>query len=419
MKLAFASLIAILLSNPIRAHACSCIPPPPPLEALGMSSDVFLALVSDVEGPYPVPAGDNSYTDSDVVVRLRVLASWKGAKRDTITLTTGAGGGDCGYEFMIGGVYIVYGSRDKAGGLHTFICSRTAPMERAREDSIALGTPAIDRLHGKSWNALAPPSICPVHGEPICVSHSWVTGNLAPAAERIYPGVAAREFPFAAMPLYHPPPGVNTRGGRTLHQAYVCPLCREAAAAWCMVRQDDMSTLEQYLDLPFVPGRPGNRTQDDYAQEYANDAFAVSYGDGRYDYDSIDGRFSRGFGGVRDTSFKFTVSATELGRIYQATVGARLFDLPGPHPAYPLARLGTPVRADRACKLYVRCGTTVRQFSWHPERAPRDAAPDSDWGRLMGVYRGVQRLLANRPELATLTLLPAALDDPLRDRGKP
>ena len=53
---------------------------------------MLLARVSDVEGPYPVPAGDNSYTDSNVIVRRHVLASWKGAPRDTITLTTGAGG---------------------------------------------------------------------------------------------------------------------------------------------------------------------------------------------------------------------------------------------------------------------------------------------------------------------------------------
>jgi hypothetical protein len=184
-----------------------------------------------------------------------------------------------------------------------------------------------------------------------------------------------------------------------------------------MVRQDDMSILDQYLDLPIVAGRTGNRTRDDYAREFANDAFAVSYGDGRYDYDSIDGRFSRDYGGVRDTSFKFTMSTIELGRIYQATVAARLFDLPGPHPPYPPAKLGAPVRADRACKLYVRCGTTVRQFSWYPERAPRDAKPESEWGRLQSVYRAVQRTLVRRPEVTGLAKLPPSLDDPLRTAG--
>jgi hypothetical protein len=93
-------------------------------------------------------------------------------------------------------------------------------------------------------------------------------------------------------------------------------------------------------------------------------------------------------------------------------------DLGTPHPPYPTASLGATVRLDRASVLFVRCGVEIRQFRWYEARAPRAPASDSEWGRLIGVYHEVQRVLASRPEVLALTPLPAALDDPLRDARK-
>jgi hypothetical protein len=52
---------------------------------------------------------------------------------ETVELTTGAGGGDCGYDFVQGRRYLVYAG-DYGRGLETGMCHRTRPLERAGED---------------------------------------------------------------------------------------------------------------------------------------------------------------------------------------------------------------------------------------------------------------------------------------------
>lgn len=112
---------------------------------------------------------------------------------------------------------------------------------------------------------------------------------------------------------------------------------------------------------------------------------------------------------------KFELSAPELDRLYKSTVALRLMDITAPHPPYPAERRGAVVRADRARLLYVRCGLVVRQFTWYDERTPQAPAADSEWGRLLAVYRDVQRVIAGRAEVLALTPLPSQLDDPLRE----
>ncbi len=411
------ALIAVMAAG---AFACQCLAPGSPIEELAQASDVFLGTVTRKHGPFMISAGPDSYRESDVVFQFRVLASWKGARTDTISLTTGSGGGDCGYRFTPGGTYIVYGNRGKDGRLYTSHCSRTAEIFMAWADSIQLGPPPVDRLGGRSWIAFAPPANCPRHpGSLIRSSHSWVATNLTRDAALAYPIRAARQFPFAAMDVVpEDAPNAPRRSG-SLYEAPVCPLCREAAIEWCMDHRDPSTTREIGGDLPVVPSRKGDRSAAAYRTEVPNTNFALSYSDGRQDLDTIDGRFTREFGGVRDTSFKLAVADSALRRIYEATVAARLFDIAGPHPLYPFATMNDRERADRALTLYVRCGTTVRQFRWYPERAPRNPSPGSEWARLMGVMREVQRVIVELPEFRALPALPEAIDDPLRKLGAP
>jgi len=381
-----------------------------PAEAIAGSSDIFLAIVTDRAGPFPVAVDKNSYRDGDVTVHFNVLASWKGASSDTLSLTTGAGGGDCGYEFVTGGVYLVYGHRDSRGGLHTSICSRTRLASQAHEDSIALGPPKNDRLAGRSWTSYGPPITCPVHlGVPIGISHEWPAAGLAPDARREYPAWAERACPYAGMPLAPE----DWRGG-SLSNVYVCAMCRELALAWIESSQDRSSGPDNFGDLPIVQGMAKERSESEYRAAYPRGNFAVQYGDGRYNYDSIESRFQRGYGSVHDTTMKFDLTEAELDRIYETTVKARLLDLDVPHPPYPDASRGAVVRVDRASVLYVRCGIVVRQFTWYPDRAPKSPTAESSWGRLMAAFREVQRVIANRTEVLALTPLPSQLDDPLR-----
>ena len=89
---AFLPVLALLvLAGP--AFACSCIE-----SALRIlfreSPDVFVGKVLYVKqsGRVPVPKG--------VVVRVRVVESWKGVRPGQVfDIATGSGGGDCGYDF--------------------------------------------------------------------------------------------------------------------------------------------------------------------------------------------------------------------------------------------------------------------------------------------------------------------------------
>lgn len=75
------------------------------------------------------------------VYRLRADAAWKGVASPEITVTSGMGGGDCGIELRRGVRHLVYAYRDERGRLAAGLCSRTAPVEAAKEDLRALGDP--------------------------------------------------------------------------------------------------------------------------------------------------------------------------------------------------------------------------------------------------------------------------------------
>ena len=55
----------------------------------------------------------------------------KGAERSYVLLTTGVGGGDCGFDFEIGKKYLVYAHADDSGQLSTGICSGTRLLEES------------------------------------------------------------------------------------------------------------------------------------------------------------------------------------------------------------------------------------------------------------------------------------------------
>ena len=56
---------------------------------------------------------------------------YRGAERHEFIVTTGLGGGDCGYRFTPGKSYLVAAGTDDSGELETGICSGTEPLEDA------------------------------------------------------------------------------------------------------------------------------------------------------------------------------------------------------------------------------------------------------------------------------------------------
>jgi protocatechuate 3,4-dioxygenase beta subunit len=131
----FLLLIATLLHCfNSEASACSCgSGGGAPCEEFWRVDAVFTGRVT---GSSQITVDEGEYKSTQRVVRLTVEQRFRGAVEDVETeVITGLGGGDCGYEFKMGGRYIVYAYRnEKDHKLYTSICSRTRTLAEAADD---------------------------------------------------------------------------------------------------------------------------------------------------------------------------------------------------------------------------------------------------------------------------------------------
>lgn len=134
LLLTLASLLVTLVSA-ARAEACSCMMPGPPCQEFGEASAVFVGTVTGVVSkPLKTPDGDEEPGWATRTFKFTVTEAFSGVEGTTVEVSTGLGGGDCGYTFARGASYLVYASRSKDGTLGTSICSRTRPAPGATED---------------------------------------------------------------------------------------------------------------------------------------------------------------------------------------------------------------------------------------------------------------------------------------------
>jgi hypothetical protein len=133
------------LPGPCVLQRCTCIESPDPRLAMDAADAVFLGSAVDVQET-TTHLTDGSDRIPSRTVTFRLHAGWKGleASVQEVTVTTGHGDGDCGFEFQPGTAYLVY-ARKGEQGLSTSICSRTAAAEHALADFDALGHPPIVR----------------------------------------------------------------------------------------------------------------------------------------------------------------------------------------------------------------------------------------------------------------------------------
>jgi hypothetical protein len=123
-KIIFSVLFCVFLSTVTASNifACTCFYLPDiPIEkqvrgAYTNSSAVFIGEVSEVV------SAPNVYF---VLVKFKVEKSWNKKLPKEITISTGKGGGDCGYTFEVGKKYLVYAYGENKK-LETNNCTRTA-----------------------------------------------------------------------------------------------------------------------------------------------------------------------------------------------------------------------------------------------------------------------------------------------------
>jgi hypothetical protein len=81
-----------------------------------------------VAGPIGAPreATSASTLDQHRVVSVRVVRTYRGEVAGTVSVSTGGGEGDCGFDFETGSEYLVYADKDDNESPVTSICSGTS-----------------------------------------------------------------------------------------------------------------------------------------------------------------------------------------------------------------------------------------------------------------------------------------------------
>src|SRR5262245_30846592 len=141
--LGIGSLVLTLLPFSDTAFACSCAKAPTPCQAYGQAEAVFIGTPKEVSGIELKDKIENSAYRYRIF-RFSVDQAFSGVNGSQISVMTGRGSGDCGYDFKIGEQYLVYAYRhyQKKEMFSTSICSRTRPVRNADED--------LEVIHGLS-----------------------------------------------------------------------------------------------------------------------------------------------------------------------------------------------------------------------------------------------------------------------------
>ena len=134
----FSCLPVLLVLAAARAEACTCGGPGAPCQAFGSAAAVFVGTVTDIwSQPRKAPARGEEIDWAPRTVSFTVKEAFSGVEGATAQVSTGLGGGDCGYSFVKGTTYLVYAYGTGSGErrrLSTGICTRTQLAFGATED---------------------------------------------------------------------------------------------------------------------------------------------------------------------------------------------------------------------------------------------------------------------------------------------
>ena len=129
-----AAALFVLLASARTAEACTCGGTGGPCESFGGAAAVFVGtVVGKTDRSKPDERGVVAWTP--LVYRFSVLQPFLGVEGAEFEVSTGRGGGDCGYGFRKGETYLVYAYGGGDGKPpSTGICTRTQPVSAAAED---------------------------------------------------------------------------------------------------------------------------------------------------------------------------------------------------------------------------------------------------------------------------------------------
>ena len=122
-------------------NACTCAGPRSTCESYGSASAVFVGTVISVRVNKPQKSNERAEEIdwTPVAFKFVVEQAYHGVAGSQVEVFTGSGGGDCGYQFIVGQRYLVY-AYSYQNRLSTGICSRTKLYSNATEDLAFLST---------------------------------------------------------------------------------------------------------------------------------------------------------------------------------------------------------------------------------------------------------------------------------------
>jgi hypothetical protein len=126
------AIITLLGAHP--AMACSCAEPGPVCSAYWTTAALFLGHVVQIEHVYDKPPGEAPPGPGQYIVHFDVTASYRGTPGRQAVIHTPDQGPACGYGFMKGHDYLVYGDAAPNGDLSAYRCSRTHEVASPAED---------------------------------------------------------------------------------------------------------------------------------------------------------------------------------------------------------------------------------------------------------------------------------------------
>lgn len=144
-KLLVLLLLVVCLPNP--GFSCSCEIKPSGTKAIKFADVVFTGKIIKTENISIYPAGFVNRSFGGKKITISVQQAIKGSiKNKVVSIITGAGGGDCGFEFTIGNNYIIYSNWGKSNYyindkpmdiyLTTNVCTRTTILNRTEIEEI-------------------------------------------------------------------------------------------------------------------------------------------------------------------------------------------------------------------------------------------------------------------------------------------
>ena len=125
--------LGLAAALPRPAAACSCawnFGHDEPCEGFGWADAVFVGHAAAVVREVRPSSPEGDVWPSRGFV-FDVLEAFAGVDGPTVEVETGLGGGDCGWEFVLGESYLVFAGRGEDGILHVSICGPTQLLARA------------------------------------------------------------------------------------------------------------------------------------------------------------------------------------------------------------------------------------------------------------------------------------------------